>query len=342
MPKPVTIAEVAARAGVHPATVSRALSPATEHRINPATVRRVKESARELGYVTNVMARSLRTKTSMTIGVILPDLTNPIFPPIVRGAESVLGPKGYTTLIANTDGHDEVERHSFESLLQRRADGFIVATGHSEHPLLQEAFKRGVNVVTVNRGSPEAPFPGVTADNAGGMRALVEHLLALGHRTLLHLAGPHGFITAASRAEGFLAATASQRGVTASIVELSALSIDAGLRATTEAIKLARRPDAIVAGNDLVAVGALRAIRAAGLRCPDDISVTGFNDINFAADFAPSLTTVRIPHFEMGAHAAKLLLEALSSPRTMAPGEEPATVVLPSKLIIRDSTGMRR
>ena len=154
MPRRVTIDDVARLAEVHKATVSRALNAGTRDQVNAETVKRVKRAARQLGYVPNAMARGLRISKSMIIGVIIPDLMNPIFPPIVRGIERVLQPHGYTVLVANTDSHDDVEISAFESLLQRRVDGFILATGRlDDQRVLEEASAAGVTVVLVNRDS---------------------------------------------------------------------------------------------------------------------------------------------------------------------------------------------
>src|SRR5690606_29874322 len=118
-----------------------------EHQVNAATVKRVQRAAKQLGYIPNIMARGLRTSLSMTVGVIIPDLTNPLFPPIIRGIEDYLSPRGYTALVANTDGRESLERAAFASLQERRVDGFILATGLTEHPLLAEAFEREVRAV---------------------------------------------------------------------------------------------------------------------------------------------------------------------------------------------------
>jgi len=172
MPRRVTIDDVARLAEVHKATVSRALNARTRDQVNAETLKRVKRAARQLGYVPNAMARGLRTSRSMTIGVIIPDLMNPIFPPIIRGIEHVLQPHGYTVLVANTDSHEDVESSAFESLLQRRVDGFILATGRlDDQSIIDDAAAADVPVVLVNRDSGAHTFPLVSGDNAGGIEA---------------------------------------------------------------------------------------------------------------------------------------------------------------------------
>ncbi len=334
----VTIADVAELAGVHKATVSRALNKLTEHQVNAATAKRVQRAARQLGYVPNIVARGLRTNLSMTVGVILPDLTNPLFPPIVRGIEDYLAPRGYTALIANTDGRDDHEAAAFDSLLERRVDGFIIATGQTDHPLLSDPARRNVKAVMLNRGSGGNRYPLVTGDDAAGISAAVDHLVELGHRDIVHLAGPPNFTTSIVRADAFHAAAARHPGVRHRLSLAPALSIRAGESGMTELLATeGDLPTAVVAGNDLLAVGVLRAIRAHGLRAPDDISVVGFNDMLFAEDFNPPLTTVRVPHVEMGIEAARLLLESIE-----ADVLSPVTVTLPVALVARASTAAPR
>ena len=338
VPKRVTIDDVARHAGVHKATVSRALNAHTQVQVNAETAERVRAAARELGYVPNFVARGLRLNHSMTVGVIIPDVANPIFPPIMRGIEECLQPRGYTALLANTDGQSAVEDAAFHSLLQRRVDGFIVATGRlDDQPVIAGAFGDGVPVVMVNRWAGSAPYPVVTADNERGIRAAVEHLHELGHRRIAHLAGPANFSTTHQRAEAFSAVTASMAGVAASVVEAGALSAEAGATAMDELLARqgSSRPTAVIAANDLVALGAIRSLRAHGLRCPEDVSIVGYNDMPFAADFWPALTTVRIPLREIGLQGARMLLDAIE-----AGHQEPATVTLPVTLVVRGSTAI--
>lgn len=334
MAKRVTISDVATLAGVHKGTVSRALNGITEGQVNEATVRRVQEAAAQLGYVPNIVARGLRTNLSMTVGVIIPDLTNPVFPPMVRGIENYLAPRGYTALIANSDGREHLERASFESLLARRVDGFILGTGHTSDPLIGDAIARDVRTVLINRGTDvNAPYPLVTGDDAAGITAAVDHLAALGHRRVLHLAGPQDFTTSHVRADAF-SATATRRKLRHETQWLSALSIAAGKEAMSALLEDGRPTwTAVVAANDLVALGVLRSLREHGLRCPDDISVVGFNDMPFAEDFAPPLTTVQVPHQQMGAECARLLLDGIR-----AGHQEAERITLPVSLIVRKST----
>jgi LacI family transcriptional regulator len=336
MTKRITIDDVAKLANVHKATVSRALNSQTEHQISAETAKRVKRAARQLGYVPNVMARGLRTSLSMTIGVIIPDLTNPFFPPVIRGIENFLQPRGYTALLANTDGHDAIELAAFESLLERRVDGFILATGRDgDQPVLARAYEANVLAVMLNREAGPIPYPLVTGNDASGISAAVNHLAELGHREILHIAGPLNLSTSIVRSAAFMASCNVIRGVRGRVVEAGSLSIEAGQRSMDDVVaERVMRPTAVIGGNDLLALGALRSMKLHGLRCPEDVSVIGFNDMIFAEDFAPPLTTVRVPTLDMGTESARLLLRNIE-----AGAQEPVQITLPVSLIVRASTG---
>jgi len=187
----------------------------------------------------------------------------------------------------------------------------------------------------VNRDGGSVPYPLVTGNDASGIAAAVAHLAELGHSRLLHIAGPPEISTSATRSTAFLDASRSVRAARADIVEAGALTVEAGQRAMDRVLTAPQDlPTAVVAGNDLIALGVLRSLRDHGLSCPGDVSVVGFNDITFAEDFWPPLTTIRVPTHEMGAEAARLLLEGIASG-----GQERSTLRLPVSLIVRGSTG---
>ena len=310
---PVTLRDVAARAGVHPATASRALSPETRILVSEETARRVLAAARELGYRPNPVARSLRTRRSHTVGVLIPDLNNPLFPPIVRGLDDRLAEAGYVALIGNTDGDDERERVVFEQMRARHVDGFVLATAHLRSPLLAEAASAELPVVLMNRLAEDYSFPSVSVDNERGIRMAVTHLAGLGHRRIAHIAGPQDVSTGLSRYRGYLAAMAAS-GLPADpglVVYAGAFSVQEGLRCCRELLDSPGRCTAVAAGNDMLALGCYAALDAAGLTCPDDMSVVGFNDMPFIDLLRPPLTTVRFPHYQVGMEAAQLLLERI-------------------------------
>lgn len=338
---PVTLRHVAEHAGVHPATVSRALNPETQQMVSADTLRLVLASARALNYRTNAIARSLRTQRSMTVGVVIPDITNPLFPRMVRGIDDALEGVQYASLIAYTDGRDERLLDRFDVLRQRGVDGLIVATARHTDRALDSLEASGVPVVQLNRRSQNRAIPSVTADDRGGVRLAVEHLVELGHRRIALVGGPQTHSTGRARLAGFRAAMRrAGLEIAPGDVQLGqAVTMDEGRRAC--AGLLTEHPDvtAIVAGNDLMALGCYDAIRAAGLRCPRDLSVIGYNDMTFADRFDPPLTTVRFDHYEMGAAAVDVLMGRL---RSTDPAPAPVRLELETQLVVRASTAPPR
>ena len=333
---PATLRDVARLAAVHPGTVSRALNPETRRLVNEDTLRRVLEAAATLDYRPNRMARGLKTNQSFTVGVLVPDLTNPLFPPIVRGIQDRLEQAGYTPLIANTDNDRARERNDFEAMRARQVDGVITATARLDHDVLDEMAAAGLPIVLVNRRLEDGALPSATVDDHEGALLAVEHLAALGHTRIAHLGGPQEASTGHARYEGF------RDGMAKAGLEVdpkllrfgSAFTEPEGERLCRELVAGGTRPTAIVAGNDLMALGCYDVFAAHGLRCPGDVSVVGFNDMPFSERFNPPLTTVRIPHYEIGSAAAELLLERLVAPETPT-----RHVVLPPRLVVRSSTG---
>ena len=201
--RPATLRDVAAAARVHPATASRALNPETRILVSEDTARRVTDAAARLGYRPNPVARSLRTRRSHTVGVLIPDLNNPLFPPIVRGLEDKLAEAGYVALIGNTDADAGRERTLFEQMRARHVDGFVLATATLHDQLLAEAAAAEVPVVLMNRLAQDYSFPSVSVDNEQGARMAVTHLARLGHTRIAHIAGPQEASTGVSRLRGF-------------------------------------------------------------------------------------------------------------------------------------------
>jgi LacI family transcriptional regulator len=331
----VTLREVADVAGVHPGTASRALNAETRPLVNEETAQRVLRAADELGYRPNPIARGLKTNRSYTVGVLIPDLMNPLFPPIVRGIQDRLEEAGYTPLIANTENDPERERIDFERLRARQVDGFITATARRDDDLLTDVAAIGTPVVLVNRRLEQATLPAVVGDDRGGMRLAVEHLADLGHRRIAYLAGPQEVSTGYLRYEGFLEAM-RDRGLEPDpeLIRFGDAFTEAeGLRLCSELLDAAMTPTAIAAGNDLVALGCYDVFEERGIRCPEEISVVGFNDMPFAGRFDPPLSTVRLPHYEIGARAAELLIELQGE--TQAP---PPQIQLAPEFVARSST----
>jgi LacI family transcriptional regulator, galactose operon repressor len=335
----VTLRDVARVAGVHPGTASRALNVETRSLVNAETARRVLDAAEQLGYRPNPIARGLKTNRSYTIGVLIPDLTNPLFPPILRGIEDRLGEEGYTALMANTDNDAEREQIDWQTMRARQVDGIITATARRDHKVLDEMVESGVPLVLVNRRTQDLPIPSATPDDREGVRLAVDHLVRLEHTRIGHLAGPLGLSTGFERYEGFLA-TMREAGIEPDprlIVEAGAFTESEGAGASRELLDRDAGLTAILAANDLLALGCYDTLAERGIDCPDELSVVGFNDMPFAARFQPPLTTIRIPHYEIGAAAAELMLDLLQEG-----GEEARHVELRPELVVRGSTAPPR
>jgi LacI family transcriptional regulator len=322
-------------AEVHPGTVSRALNEQTRALVNPETAERVLRAAEQLGYRPNPIARGLKTNRSFTVGVVIPDLTNPLFPPIMRGIEDRLAEAGYTALIVNTDNDAERERSQIAAMRARQVDGFIAATARLDHELLAETGGRGTPLVLVNRSFEDGSVAAVTVDDREGTRLAVEHVVGLGHRLIGHLAGPQNVSTGHRRYLGFLEAmrAAGLEVPDGSVSFTTALTEGEGARACAELLQHQPRVTAVVAGNDRLAMGCYDTLAARDLSCPEDISIVGFNDMPFIDRLRPPLTSVRVPQREIGTVAADLLLQQLADPSQAA-----REILLEPSLVIRAST----
>ena len=331
----VTLREVAESAGVNPGTASRVLNPHTRGLVKAETARRVEAAARRLGYEPNRAARSLRTRRSHSVGVIIPDFTNPLFPPMVRGIEDTLAPAGYTALLTNTDGDEERAKTAFETLRGRQVDGFILATAAREDPLVTLAMEEELAFVLVNRTVDRKGVSAVVPDDRGGVDQVVRYLHDLGHTAIGYVAGPQSVSTGLVRYRGFLEAM-DARGLEVtdrSVVFCANYTEGAGAAAARELLEAWPGCTAVLAANDLAALGVYDVAQELGYRCPDRLSVVGFNDMPFADKFNPPLTTVSVPVYDLGVRSAELLLERLGSE-----SPHPHTVVLDTQLVVRGST----
>lgn len=331
-----TLKSVAEFVGVHVSTVSRALDARTSHLITSELAERIAEAARELGYRPNAIAYSLRTRRTRTVGVILPDIMNPIFPPIVRGIEDVLVTEGYVALMVNADHELEREARHVDMLRDRGVDGLIAASIELQDDSFLGLIE-STPVVAVNRHAGSPRLSAVINDEVAGISAVIDHLVELGHRRIAHIAGPSAVSTGSARAAAF-----RKRIADCGLHEHPQLVVEARRFSECEGKRLClalidgAAPTAIVAGNDLLALGAIEALRERGIACPEQISVTGYNDMPFVDRLPPPLTTVRIKPYETGRRAAEILLQQIET----APAErKPVVEVLPVELVIRASSG---
>jgi LacI family transcriptional regulator len=331
----VALRDVAAAANVHPSTASRALNSHTQGRVNPATVARVLEAARRVGYEPNSLARGLRTSRTFTIGMLIPDLTNALFPPIVKGIEDRLSQDGYTLLLANTNYDLEREPALLRAMVARQVDGLLLATARREYPIVHDLVEDGVKVVLVNRTMDEAPVASVTGDEHLGIGLAVSHLASMGHRAIAYVGGDAEASTGLARYRAFVARL-QEVGLPLDpdlVAHANRFHEEPGAAAFAELLDRGKRFTAVVAANDRLALGCYDVLHERGLSVPADVSVTGYNDMLFADRFDPPLTTIRIPHYQIGVKAAQLLLEAIDD------GDAPAmTVRLAPSLVVRAST----
>lgn len=335
MTKRVTLKDIAKATGVHVSTVSRALDPNRDTPITPDVIEKVWETAKRMGYRPNRAAYSLRTNKTMTIGVMIPDITNTLFPPIVRGIESVMEPEGYASILVNTDSQTGREVALLGTLQERGVDGIIHTAALRTDPSIVEAADSGLPIVTLNRKIDGTNIPYIINDEERGIDLVFAHLRGLGHRHIAHLAGPSELSTGKMRRDAFLAAASACGHDAAQVTVCEAMRFDEdeGKRCADQILETAPETTALLCANDRLALGAMRAIAERGLSCPGDISVTGFNDMPFLDLIPPGLTTVGILQFEAGQTAARHLLSMLKGNGEAVPQE----TILPVKLVERAS-----
>ena len=331
----VNIKDVAAMAKVHPSTVSRVLNPETRSMVSGAVADRVSRIAAEMGYARSTLAYGLRTGRTHTIGVVIPDLTNPLFPPIIRQIERTLADQGYIAILADSDNNQKNETAIVQSLMSRNVDGLILATAHRLDSVVSAIVEDHVPLVLVNRTIDTHSVTAVINDDEHGIELAVSHLVGLGHKSIAFLGGPQDTSTGHDRFLAFkkLARNGTFKSHDDLILNCDAFTETEGHRGFLSILEKGRKFTAVVAANDLLALGCYDAMGELSLSCPADISVTGFNDTPFMNRLSPPLTSLRIPHDEIGNQAARLLLE-----RILDPESQVRTVNLLPELIVRGST----
>jgi LacI family transcriptional regulator len=337
MRRRVTLKDVAQAVGVHVSTVSRALDPKTRHLITQEVADEIIQASERLAYRQNAAAYTLKTNRTRTIGVVLPDITNPIFPPIIRGIEDALACHNHVAILANTDGDKQREESITDTLRARGVDGLILASVEREDATVSGLADEGLAVVTVNREVDDPNISSVVHDEDEGVRLILTHLVGLGHRRIANIAGPQRLSTSEARYRALLRhrAALGLDADTKLVAFAEAFNEAEGERCA--ATLLEANPDftAIACANDRLAVGALTALRRGGLSCPGDISVTGYNDMPMVDRLSPPLTTIRIQLYRAGFEAAEMLFHALQ----VRPEErQPRHLMLPVELVVREST----
>ncbi|MFD1505086.1 LacI family transcriptional regulator [Georgenia yuyongxinii] len=333
--RPPTLREVASVAGVDVSTASRALRTETRGTVKSETLERVVATAEALGYRANPFARGLKDHRSMTVGMLIPDLANPLFPPIVRGIEDGLGEHGYVAILANTDMDPDRERHLLDLFLERRVDGLFLATALRSYPLIEKVVESRIPTVLVNRTMDDKRVSMVTTDDYHGMGLALRHLVNLGHKRIAFVGAAPSTSTGYNRHKYFLA-WMDRLGLPLDeelLVTAPWFNKQSGAEACDELINRGREFTAIIAASDMIALGCYSSLRAHGLKIPDDVSVVGYNGSRWCDEFNPPLTAVHVPKYDLGRAAADLMLSLLQGPDT-----EPSRVFLDTSLQVREST----
>lgn len=329
-----TMRDVAKQAGVSPTTVSRVINRSGY--VSQETRERVLAAIQELGYVPNVLARSLRSKQTKTLGLILADITNPFWTTVSRGAEDAANKAGFNVILCNTDESEDKQEQYLNVLLQKRVDGVLLVPASSATKAVGWVQSQGTALVVLDRRVECAQVDVVRGDSEGGAYQLVRYLLSLGHERIAALSGPADVSTSADRVAGYRRALQEAgQGVQPDWVCYGHYSQASGYEMAQRALALTPRPTALFACNNFIAIGALRALRHAGLRVPEDVSVVSFDDLTSDLVIEPFLTVADQLAYEMGRQGTELLVERLTNRACDGCRE----VVLPTEIIVRGSTG---
>ncbi|MDI6725478.1 MAG: LacI family DNA-binding transcriptional regulator [Smithellaceae bacterium] len=325
------ILDVARRAKVSIATVSRVVNK-SDHKVRESTKEKVQKAINELDYRPNALAKGLLMHKTMTIGIIIPDISNPYYAEIVRGIQDVADQSGYAVTLHNTDKRQEGIIRYIYLLREKSADGIIFSGGiinrYETLSILRELKDRVVVI-----GRHDVDFPAVMVDNMGGAAQAVEHLIALGHRRIGFIGGPDGSTTAADRLCGYRTALA-RNGLhfEKRLVRKGDWNPQSGYLQAATLLEGRARPTAILTANDMMAFGVIKAARARGLTVPSDVAVAGFDNIPLSSYFDPSLTTVEVPMYQLGAASIKTLIDLLAG------NNYDKLKMFETKLLVREST----
>ncbi|MGD7045713.1 LacI family DNA-binding transcriptional regulator [Jeotgalibacillus proteolyticus] len=320
-----TIKQVAHEAGVSVATVSRVLND--KGYVHQDTRKAVLKAIEDLDYNPNSVARSLFKKTSNTIGLLIPDITNPFFPQLVRAVEDVMYPKGYTTILFNSDENIQHELDYLKGMTSKYIDGFIIVSNTLKWEHLAPL---NVPVVALDRHI-DNKIASVTIDNYESSRRALEFLVDRGCKRIAHLAGPSHVFTSGERRRAYQDFM-NEEGLD-SIIQQGAYELQSGMLNTMQLLTKDKQIDAIFAGNDVMAIGALKAAAKLGIKVPKELSVMGFDGVEWGTAVTPELTTMQQPIYQIGKKAAEMLLKRLENPKVSA-----EHVRLNAELTIRQST----
>ncbi|SFI18908.1 transcriptional regulator, LacI family [Tindallia magadiensis] len=335
----ITIKDIAKKAGVSITTVSQVLNR-KEIGIKKETKERILRIAEELDYKPNYLARGLITKKTNTLGLIIPDITNPFFPQVVRAIEDTGNHRNYNIILCNTDNNQEKEKLYLEILQKKYVDGIILTSSTrttKDHGILLEKLKLPLVLLDRAAASP-FDFPSVYTCGYQGVMLGVNYLLKQGHRKIAYLSGPETSLVGKERLEGYMAAL-QNFGLTVNpqLIYYGDYKAETGEKGINELLEKDRNFTAVMAANDLMAVGAMRSIKNRQLKVPEDISVLGFDNIQISRLIDPALTTIHQPSYEMGKKATDMLIRLIEGKEL-----EKRQVVLKPELLIRESVAERR
>jgi len=329
-----TIRDVAKLAGVAPITVSRVINNTSY--VSERTRERVEAAIEELGYVPNMLGPSLRFKQTMTLALVLTDITNPFWTTVARGVEDIAQASGYSIILCNTDESENKQEQYLQMLMRRRVDGILLVPACSNPKPVHIIQKQGIPVVLLDRQVPDIQVDIVRADSENGAYQLTQHLLSLGHKRIAMLAGPRTVSTAVDRVNGYQRALADA-GLPDSAAKVcwGEFTQDSGRRIASQALSTTPPPTALFAANNFIGIGALKALQEKGLRVPEDIALVTVDDTPPTFPIDPFLTVLTQPAREMGHQAAQLLLARLAN----SIDDEYRHIILPTQMIIRASSG---
>jgi len=329
-----TIKDVASKAGVSASTVSHVIN--NTRYVSEETSSKVLEAIRDLNYYQNTQAKSLITGKSNIIGLVVSDITNPFFPELVGGVEKGAMQQGFDVFLFNTDYDSERTAIITRRLIEQKVDGVIIMTTEIEYGLVNILTSNAIPLVLLDWGITDNLVCNIKENFMTGIDEAINHLVELGHREIAFISGPLKLKTAITRKEAFLASICKYQGiVTNPIIIEGDFKIEGGELAATRILSSGKFPTAILASNDLMAIGAIKGIRKRGLRIPQDISIIGLDDIFIASNMEPPLTTINLPRYQIGEMAWRLLHGLISNETEMRKEE-----VVDTRLVVRGTTAI--
>ena len=332
----MNIGEIAKRANVSTATVSRTLNQSGP--VKAATARKVWRAVTELNYYPNSHARTLVSGRSRLIGLIVSDITNPFFPELIRSFESLAAQKQYDLLLTSTDYDTSRMTACLRRMLERKVDGVAMMTSEMDMSLIKELSRRNLPIVFMDVGQMGPRMSHVSIDYGNGIRQAVDHVVGLGHRQVALITGPLELHSARTRRQAFVDGMRHHKLTPErKMIREGTHTAEGGQKAMGELLRLSKPPTAVVCSNDWTAIGALHAILAAGLRVPEDVSIVGFDDIPLTRYTNPALTTVRMSARDVGATAFQALFSLIGEERV-----EGDVYQVPTRLVVRQSTAKPR